>query len=92
MANVFIPFRARNLSLLDASIQQPFYSGDSLPILSVFIPSIVVPLFCFVVYPLALSHYAGRMGLPPHPFSFHYVRRTHSAQAEEDDSNLNKGL
>lgn len=73
IAYVFIPFRHRSISLLDPSIQQPYYKLDSLPILSVFIPTVVVPLICFVAYPLALSHYAGRMGLPPHPFSWHYT-------------------
>lgn len=73
LAYVSIPFRDRNISLLDANIQQPYYPLDSLPILSVFIPTVVVPLVCFVIYPLALAKYSERMGLPPHPFSWHYT-------------------
>jgi len=68
-----IPFREHSLSLLDPSIQQPYFKDDSLPILAVFIPSIVVPIACFFFYPYLLARYSKRMGLPEHPFSFHYT-------------------
>jgi hypothetical protein len=68
-----IPFRNRAISLLDSTIQQPYYDKDSLPILSVFIPSVVLPLLCFSLYPFALSRWPRRFGMPPHPFSFHYT-------------------
>ena len=73
IAYFFIPFRNKTISLLDPTIQQPYYKADSLPILGVFIPTVAVPLICFVAYPLALSRSAERMGLPPHPFSWHYT-------------------
>jgi len=49
-----IPFRDRSISLLDASIQQPYLVNDSLPIVGVILSSVFIPIAFFFAYPYLL--------------------------------------
>jgi hypothetical protein len=72
-AYFLIPFRNRAISLLDPNIQQPYRQNDTLPIIPVILPSVFIPIICFFLYPFILSRCSRRMGLPHHPYSFHYT-------------------
>jgi len=67
-----IPFRPKAISILDATISQPYVAIDSLPILFVFEISTIVPLIAFWTYPYLLSKFAKQLSLAPHDYSSHY--------------------
>jgi membrane-associated phospholipid phosphatase len=71
-AVLLIPFRDKSISILDASIQQPYIVRDTMPILKVVMISLSVPLVLFALYPYLFARFHKKVGLPQHEFSWWY--------------------